>query len=174
MLTYKNILVPTDFSPNASIAVEQALALAREGGGRVHLFHVLETSLFGPTYIPQGGYVLPRAKEEVFTRLEAVKTAHPEVEIVTAAALGIPADEIVAYAEAQDIDLICISTVGRRGLSRALLGSTTEAVVRRASCPVLSLHRPRAVHEQPAPTVAPATHASPAVRAEASAPTEMD
>lgn len=149
MLTYKNILVPTDFSTNASAAIEHAVVLAKERNGRVHLLHVLETSLFGPTYIPQGGFVYPKNQDEVFNRLEDIKERHPDVSFESKAVIGVAADEIVTYADDNDIDLICISTNGRRGLSRMLLGSTTEAVVRRASCPVLSMHGTKEESEEP-------------------------
>lgn len=149
MLTYKNILVPTDFSTNAAAAIDTAVALAKECKGRVHLLHVVETSMFGPTYIPQGGFVYPKNQDEVFNRLEDLKEQHPDVTFESKAVIGLPADEIVSYAEANAIDLICISTNGRRGLSRMLLGSTTEAVVRRASCPVLSLHGTKVESEEP-------------------------
>lgn len=157
MLTYNNILVPTDFSPNATVAVSQAVALARESKGCVHLFHVVEMALFGPAYIPQGGFVYPRDKTEIYERLDAIKAQYPDVTFETKAVIGSPAEEIVAYAESHDIDLICISTTGRRGLSRALLGSTTEAVVRRARCPVLSMHGARAHVEEAASGEQPAS-----------------
>lgn len=153
MLTYKNILVPTDFSTNSSAAIEHAVALAKESNGRVHLLHVVETSLFGPTYIPQGGFVYPQNQDEVFNRLEDLKEQHPDVSFESKAVIGLPADEIVSYAEANNIDLICISTNGRRGLSRLLLGSTTEAVVRRATCPVLSMHGTKVESEEPVASV---------------------
>jgi nucleotide-binding universal stress UspA family protein len=63
-------------------------------------------------------------------RLEALSMTQRQVEA------DAPVERILAYAEDQDIDLLVMSTHGRRGLSRALLGSVTEAVVRRAPCPV--------------------------------------
>ncbi|NDD30263.1 MAG: universal stress protein [Proteobacteria bacterium] len=144
VLNTQSILIPTDFSANARRAVELGIEMARGTNARVHLFHVIETSVFGPTYIPQGGVILPESPDDVYKQLDALKaevTAKvPEAEVVTAAAMGNPADEIVAHAEAEHVDLICISTHGRRGLKRQVLGSTTEAVVRRARCPVLSVH----------------------------------
>jgi nucleotide-binding universal stress UspA family protein len=52
---------------------------------------------------------------------------------------GDPVSEIIQHAEAEDIDLIVMATHGRRGLSRLLMGSVTEQVVRCAPCPVLSI-----------------------------------
>ncbi len=55
---------------------------------------------------------------------------------------GAPADEILEYASQRDIDLIVMGTHGREGIARALLGSVAETVVRKASCPVLTVHSP--------------------------------
>src|SRR5580693_4392702 len=55
---------------------------------------------------------------------------------------GIAADCILALAEAQNVDLIVMGTHGRRGFDRLMVGSVTERVLRKASCPVLAVHRP--------------------------------
>jgi nucleotide-binding universal stress UspA family protein len=51
-------------------------------------------------------------------------------------------DSILAYAEAQEVDLIVMGTHGRRGFDRLMLGSVTERVLRKASCPVLTVNNP--------------------------------
>lgn len=137
MSSFKNILIPTDFSPNAGRAVDEGLQMARAAGARVHLLHVLD---IGAPYIPQGGFVYPIEKSEVLKNLEEIKDRYPELDIETVATMGHAADSIVSYAAENAIDLICMSTHGRRGFSRAVLGSVTEAVVRGAPCPVLSMH----------------------------------
>jgi nucleotide-binding universal stress UspA family protein len=55
---------------------------------------------------------------------------------------GIAADSILALAEAQEVDLIVMGTHGRRGFDRLMVGSVTERVLRKASCPVLAVHKP--------------------------------
>jgi len=55
---------------------------------------------------------------------------------------GTASDSILAFAEAQDTDLIVIGTHGRRGFDRLMLGSVAERVIRKASCPVLAVCRP--------------------------------
>ncbi len=62
-----------------------------------------------------------------------------DLDAVTALVFGRPAREIVSYASRHGIDMIVMGTHGRTGVSRALLGSVAEAVVRRASCPVLTV-----------------------------------
>jgi nucleotide-binding universal stress UspA family protein len=61
-----------------------------------------------------------------------------------ATAVGEPAVEIVAYAAEQGVHLLVLGTHGRTGLEHALLGSIAERVVRRARCPVLTVHPPPA------------------------------
>lgn len=140
MKQMRNILVPTDFSANARVCFDKGVEIAREQAATLHLLHVVDVSLFGPPYIPQNGFVLPMEQEEVFTRLEQLRRDLPDLHVVIHACVGQPATEIVNYAKDNEVDLICISTHGRRGLKRHLLGSTTEAVVRLAPCLVLSMH----------------------------------
>ena len=64
-----------------------------------------------------------------------------DVDFVTAVVLGRIAPEIVSYAGRHDIDMIVMGTRGRDSVSRAVLGSVAAAVVRRASCPVLTVPR---------------------------------
>ena len=56
--------------------------------------------------------------------------------------LGIASDSILAFAEAQKTDVIVMGTHGRRGFDRLMLGSVTQRVMRKASCPVLAVHKP--------------------------------
>jgi nucleotide-binding universal stress UspA family protein len=55
---------------------------------------------------------------------------------------GTAADSILALSEAQEVDLIVMGTHGRRGFDRLMVGSVTERVLRKASCPVLAVHKP--------------------------------
>jgi nucleotide-binding universal stress UspA family protein len=68
----------------------------------------------------------------------------PLVEIRRKVTVGAPAENILEEAKKADADLIVMSTHGRTGLSHILMGSITEEVVRNASCPVFSVHPPRA------------------------------
>jgi nucleotide-binding universal stress UspA family protein len=60
-------------------------------------------------------------------------------QVEAATAIGEPAHEILAFAKAQSADLVVIGTHGRTGLQHALMGSVAERVVRRATCPVLTV-----------------------------------
>jgi universal stress protein A len=139
MLKVSQVLVPTDFSDNCLAALEYGVALVREARGCLHLLHVVDASVFGPPYIPQGGFVYPKDQVETLQQLAALRHQYADIEVETVGLVGTPAQEIVTYASQHRIDLICLATHGRRGLARALLGSTAEAVVRTAPCPVLTV-----------------------------------
>jgi nucleotide-binding universal stress UspA family protein len=135
MLTIDRILFPTDFSDAATTAFPQAAALADWHDADLHILNVLEDRSKMEGALPASLSTLktwlgPLPSSMTPPRLEALSLTQHQVEA------DAPVERILAYAEDQDIDLIVMSTHGRRGLSRALLGSVTEAVVRRAPCPV--------------------------------------
>jgi len=121
----KEILVPTDFSVVSEAAVKVATAMARETGARLHLVHVVP-----PATDPSLG-------SEQLTRFGRLFGQGLVVEIALLS--GRAAREIAKYARDQGVDLIVISTHGRTGVSRALLGSVAEAVVRLSPCFVLTV-----------------------------------
>jgi nucleotide-binding universal stress UspA family protein len=146
----QGILFPTDFSSHAASAWPYAVGLARRGAAELHVLHVVTPP---PMLVSPDGGVLasPALVEEVLAEAEGVVeelvgSAHAVgVKTRTHTAIGDPASEIVACAEAEGIGLIVMSTTGRTGLARAFLGSVAERVVRRAPCPVLTIrHDPLA------------------------------
>ena len=147
---YKRILVPVDGSETSNRALVAALQMARETDGRVRLLHALDELAYLSSF-EYSGQVLEAARKGGAKALEdamAIATAsgvpsdHKMVE-VSGQRLG----EVVAQ-EARDwgADLIVIGTHGRRGVSRVLLGSGAEQVLRLAPVPVLAVRTP----EEPA------------------------
>ncbi|MBI2162005.1 MAG: universal stress protein [Candidatus Rokubacteria bacterium] len=132
-LTIRQILFPTDFSDASRLAGTTAFDLARQFGARLHVLHVVPP-VTDPTPAPAH---LRAVAEELDRGLSPV----------TAITSGLPARQIVAYARKNAIDLIVIGTHGRTGVTRALLGSVAEAVVRRAPCRVLTV--PPELHAAP-------------------------
>lgn len=118
------VLFPTDYSDVSRAAGHRAADLARRFNARLHVIHVVP-----PVTDPGPPESLPSALADLGSDLDAV----------TALVFGRPAREIVSYASRHGIDVIVMGTHGRTGVSRALLGSVAEAVVRRASCPVLTV-----------------------------------
>ena len=119
------ILLPTDFSAAAEAAALVATAMAREAGARLHVVHVVP-----PATDPSLG-------SEQLTRLGRKLGKGLAVELALLS--GRSAREITKYARDKGIDLIVISTHGRTGVSRTLLGSVAEAVVRLSPCLVLTV-----------------------------------
>jgi nucleotide-binding universal stress UspA family protein len=144
IMQVRSILLPTDFSECGNYALSYATALARKFGASVICLHVIEP------IVPSVGYSgmtepLPiadisdqledSAERELPKFAECEECAGLEVEELIVH--GEAASEIVRVARERAVDLIVISSHGRTGLGRILFGSTAEAVVRHASCPVL-------------------------------------
>ncbi|HYE65367.1 MAG TPA: universal stress protein [Pyrinomonadaceae bacterium] len=148
MYPFRNILFPTDFTSHARAALKYAAAFAREGGGRIVLFSVQSGS------VPPNLLTLPeRVFEDSDKRwLRQLRTDVHELladpmldglEVEPVIIEGEPAPEIARAVRDYDIDLLTIVTHGRRGLSRALWGSTAEEIIAEASCPVLTIRPPQ-------------------------------
>jgi nucleotide-binding universal stress UspA family protein len=139
-----NVLFATDFSEAADGARVHATRLAGETGARLHVVHVVP-HLMDPT---------PTTAR---LQAEALSLAQSGLPVETAVLGGSAATAIVRYARANAIDLIVIGTHGRTGMSRVLLGSVAEAVLRLAPCPVLAVPLASPGEE---PAGAPATGAA--------------
>ena len=137
-MNVKKILVATDFSPTSETALAIATSLAREANGELILTHVVPTP---PAWGNEGmianleGLDLRMAQQ----RLDEMKIDDAGIFVRREARMGSAAEELVALAESEDVDLIVMGTHGRTGLFRLLMGSVAEAVVRHAKCPVLSV-----------------------------------
>jgi len=130
----KKILVPVDFSDCSDKALQYAIAFAKQFDAEVTLLHVVE-----PYPVTPEAYTLNmipgRYRKEDLEALASI--AHDSVQCATVLRSGTPHAEIVRLAKELSIDLLILSTHGRTGLARAIVGSTTEQVVRHAPCPVL-------------------------------------
>jgi nucleotide-binding universal stress UspA family protein len=85
---------------------------------------------------------LPRLKLAALKRLgEMSGLLPPRLRAGNAVLVGKPAEQILQLAEKNEIDLIVLTTKGRTGLQRVLVGSTAESIMRHAACPVLSVRR---------------------------------
>ena len=141
-MSFRNILFPTDFTPHARSALKYAAAFAREGRGRVVLFSVQTGSVPAnlmtlPEHVleDQDAQWLKQLRGQVKDLLTDPLFDGLEVEPVIVD--GDPAREIANAVRDYDIDLVTVVTHGRRGLARALWGSTAEEIIAEAPCPVL-------------------------------------
>jgi len=141
----KNAIVfPTDFSEVSLAALPWVKRMAAVTGGTIHCLYVVEephiyaTLDMGPVPIPSADELAASAT----TRLEKFVAdnlkglnSNPVAKVL----VGRPADEIVSYARDHGAEIIVMTTHGYSGVKHVLLGSTTEAVLRHADCPVLSI-----------------------------------
>jgi len=150
MRPIRTILVPVDFAPASREVVEMAIAMAQKFDASIDFFHVWQPPAMLPMQllvVPEAGGV-PMAAEDVarsiagaqLKELAAQVKADGVKEIRSHVGIGDPSSEIVELAGANKFDLIIMGTHGRTGIQHALLGSVAEKVVRRAPCPVLTVH----------------------------------
>jgi nucleotide-binding universal stress UspA family protein len=137
---YDEILVPTDGSPAATAAIDHAIDLAHNYGGRVHALYVVDAGSFAS--IDAGSEMVVDALEQEGERAVADVAERAEaagIDSETHVVSGTAYRSILDYIDAEDIDIVVMGTHGRRGVERFLLGSVTERVVRSADVPVLTV-----------------------------------
>jgi nucleotide-binding universal stress UspA family protein len=133
----KKILVATDFSATSNAAVALATSLARQQGAQLLIVHVQESPLVYSGV--EFDYRPEEPREEMLRQLQEVAPTDVSVPYEHRLIAGVPGPAIVAVAQKENADLIVIATHGRTGISRALMGSVAEEVVRKATCPVLTI-----------------------------------
>ena len=155
MLNIRSILVPTDFSECGNYALSYAASLARTFKASIICVNVIEPIV--PT-VGYSGMTEPMPIADITEQLEdsaereLPKLAECEecagLDVEEMVVHGEAAAEIVRLAEERSVDLIVIASHGRTGLGRILFGSTAEAVVRHAACPVLVVKPPHVEEPQ--------------------------
>jgi nucleotide-binding universal stress UspA family protein len=151
VITISRILCPTDFSDLSKAALSHAVALARWYEAEITVLYVAPVAVTAAevSYIPTP-WVSPETREKLrgdlykFTQSAREEGVRVRVDLTE----GNPATEILATARTEAFDLIVMGTHGRHGLECWVLGSVTEAVLRRSPCPVLTV----APQTRPAPT----------------------
>lgn len=134
MYHYEDILVGTDGSETAATAVEHATSLADGIDDTVYVLSVADSAERPLTY----GADSVEGVEEAVERTATEMRAHAgEATVRGAVREGRPADELLAYAAEQDVDVVVLGRSGRTGLADQVLGSTADRVVRRAAVPVV-------------------------------------
>ena len=149
MIAIKDVLVATDFSAPSDTALNYARAMARSFGATLHVLHVFEPLWITSADVVGGGVALATMiqglEDTARKQLEEAVTEEDRRELHATSAMVTsesPAREIANYAHEQKVDLVVIGTHGRSGISRMLIGSVAEKVVRLAPCPVLTVHHP--------------------------------
>jgi nucleotide-binding universal stress UspA family protein len=133
----KKFLYATDFSVTGDAALKVATSLAREQGATLLIVHVEEPPLV------YGGvdfdFRPEEPREETLRALQRIVPTDISVPFEHRLVTGLPAPAILELADREQVGLIVLATHGRTGLTRVLMGSVAEEVVRKARCPVLTV-----------------------------------
>jgi nucleotide-binding universal stress UspA family protein len=157
-MDFDKILVPTDFSLASDAAVGVAADLAERIGHQILILHAFTP----PIYPLLEGAVIPTAQHvadliadaDRRLRLLCDRFERGGVAMEGRVVQGLPAEEILRFADEHGCGLIVMGTHGRSGVRRAVLGSIADEVVRKAHVPVMTIHEPahappREAHAQP-------------------------
>jgi len=145
-MTIDRILCPVDFSDYSARAYDYAYSLALQYHAKLIVLHSVEPLIsIYRDYISQPliDNIFARQTEEARKIVRQLSEKHGgDVAVDVIVQWGYPSDTILAFAEDRKADLIVMGTHGRRGLDRVTMGSTTERVLRQASCAVLAVREP--------------------------------
>jgi nucleotide-binding universal stress UspA family protein len=150
--TITRILAPVDFSAQSDLALRYATTLADCFGATVEVLHVVEDPFVSgawsaEAFVPNIPELLADLVATARAKLDQLKAPIDKelsfkTTVLTTVLTGQPAVSIVEYARTENFDLIVMGTHGRTGLSHAFMGSVAERVVRKASCPVMTVRVP--------------------------------
>jgi universal stress protein A len=138
------IVIPTDFSTVSLAAVHWGMRMSSVLNAELHAVYVLEephiygTLEMGPLPVPTG----EELRQSAESRMEKFIDKHlagPATPAIGKVLIGRPSEEIVQYAEDVGAEMIVMALHGYTGVRHLIMGSTTEAVLRHAKCPVLSV-----------------------------------
>ena len=141
MLAIRKILCPTDFSDSARPAFDLACALARDYRAALVVMHVAPPT---PAFAPDG-IAIPvpvEGPDELRARLVQLHPVDPGMEVEYHVAEGDAGEQLLKAARDTKADVIVMGTHGKSGLTRLLMGSVAESVMRHAPCPVLTVRGP--------------------------------
>lgn len=137
------IVVPVDFSASSAPAIRTALEFSARPSS-VHVVHVIpELNPVSPLGVWGDADTEQTLVKNAQEYLDTFLASHDIEGVTTSIQVGPDGTRIVEYADKQQADLIVIPSHGRSGLTRALLGSVAERVIRHANCPTLVLRRER-------------------------------
>ncbi len=149
----KRILVPTDFSKTAQMAIDVAADIAKRSGAQLTLLHVIEETSSGSGSFNVGGQMnLDGDMEDRLFMLKMIERAKKQMEkaatdpklegvkVKRELRIGSPFHGMTTIIADNKVDLVVMGTSGRTALEEMVIGSNTEKVVRHAACPVLTIH----------------------------------
>ncbi len=139
-VSFKKIMVATDGSVCSRLAANKGIELARLSRGTVYAVYVVSTDYFSSMAVDFDWERMHQTlKKEGLQAVDSVKEAGERegVNVESVLLEGHPADELIRYAEENEMDIIVMGTLGRTGIDRLLLGSVAGNVVRHSKVPVM-------------------------------------
>ena len=159
---FRRILVPIDGSPTSNLGLREAIEMAKDQGATLCLLHIVDemivtqgldgTMYVTPGYIDEFLAALRKEGEKILAKAEKeVKKRAIKCQTVLSETAGhAVADVIIEQVIKCRADLIVLGTHGRRGITRLVMGSDAEGVVRATPVPVLLVRSSRAARRRPA------------------------
>ena len=145
MNSFTKILCPVDLSENSKAAIALASSIAKLSSAKLVFIYV------GPPPLPREAMFASGDMDAFMSRhrkqLEEVKPTESGVVVEHVVLQGDAADEVLKFADEQMCDLIVLSTHGRSGITRFLMGSVAEKIVRHSKIPVMSVRYPESIVE---------------------------
>jgi len=143
VLSVKNVLFPTDFSPTSEAALPYVTAICRRFRSTLHMVHVLSDAGLlmmtgGVDYVSMGT-IYEDAQNEAKEKLDQIAARFENIAHRNYVRHGQVWKNLSAIIEESEIDLIVVGTHGRTGFGKLLLGSVAEGILRHAPCPVLTV-----------------------------------
>ncbi len=137
----QEILVPTDFSPNAFKAIAYASEIAKATGATLHILHVIEPTLNLATMQTDSSNrkIIDNRIEKLEQTLKSTTAVFPEIKLIPFLSGGKVIESISAYVAQKEIDLIVMGTKGASGLKQYFTGTITSGVVSQTTIPVLTI-----------------------------------
>jgi nucleotide-binding universal stress UspA family protein len=136
---YQSVVIATDGSDNTQRAISYGIEIAKLSRATVYALHVVDTSSFSQSWTAgrEAMYeILRKDGQKATSKIKEYGEASG-VEVIEVLLEGHPSNEIIDFAENNNIDLIVMGTLGKTGLDRFLMGSVAEKVVRNSKVPVL-------------------------------------
>lgn len=145
----QHVLVPTDGSRGADLALAEGIAVARAPGATLHLLHVVETSGLGPDArsVLKEGELAERADEIIAEATEKIDDTSLDT-ITSVIEHGDPSKVICDYIDANEVDLAVMGTHGQTDFSRYVMGGVSAKIVRKSPVPVTWVREPESTSDE--------------------------
>ncbi len=141
MIRIKTILCPVDFSDASRNAVRYAKEFAKNMHASIYLLNIIEPRPMAVdislSYVPVEEELEKAASDDLREILREL--ASDGVKAECGVEIGTPSDVILETIDKLDVNLVIMGSHGKKGLSRLIMGSVAETVVRKANCPVLTV-----------------------------------